>query len=79
MISWEYWMFLPNYKTNTRVKKKNKGIRTSKCRYLRVILNTQTTSAPCMNAEFEAVRQEKKKCVFGDPKIDLRKDKKKKK
>jgi len=31
-----------------------------------------------MNAEFEAVRQEKKKCVFGDPKIDLRKDKKKK-
>jgi hypothetical protein len=29
-----------------------------------------------MNAEFEAVRQEKKKGVFGDPKIDLRKDNK---
>jgi hypothetical protein len=25
MISWEYWMFLPNYKTNTRVKKKKQG------------------------------------------------------
>jgi hypothetical protein len=29
-----------------------------------------------MNAEFEAVRQEKKKGVFGDPKIYLRKDNK---